>query len=238
MDQSNRGSATLPGNTNPRLIEQSTRQVRNSTSSGRSAEERPNQLPESSRNAGRISTTPQDVQISGDRRNARTFTNSGDPSPNQRQRSVTATSPSNRQPATSNRISRGEGPRSTDRGTVSGQRQVNAPAQRNVITTSPSRVRPQAAPSQRQVPSPSRTQTNSSQNRTSRVGTNSANQRQNVSSASRSQISRPASSQSTPRVGSSSSSQNRSTSVQAPRPSRSNSGTVTRSSGNSNRRRN
>jgi len=245
VDQSSRRSATVPGNTNPRASASSTSQNRNAVSSPQRAEGAMTQVPESRRNVERTTTSLPDSRVSDVRRNAGTNSVTREASPGQRQRVVTTSPPSSQQPATPNRVLRGDSPTTNQRGVDSGQRQVNRPntitSQRNVNAGSPPQVRSQAAPNQRQVAGPTSRQ-NNVPNRSNQVSPSQPSRQQNVSTATRTQVNRPASTPSrraASSVGSSGNNYQSRSSVQAPRQVRSTSGgTTNRSTRNTNRSRN
>lgn len=244
VNQSSRRSATVPSNTNPRAVESSTYQNRNSVGSGRRVEVGTTLIPESRRNSERNLTSAPDFRDSNAKGNSGAATGKREAFPSQRQRVGTTTSQGNREQAAPNRISRREAPTANQQGVVSRQRQASrpttAPSQRNVNAARQSQVRPQASPNQRQVTSQPSRQYNSTPDRRSQMNSNSPSQRQTASPASRSQVKRPVNSQpraSAPSVRSSTSNQNGSN-VQAPRQSRSSSSGTIRSTDNTNRRGN
>ncbi|WP_158859890.1 DUF6600 domain-containing protein [Lunatibacter salilacus] len=240
IEQSGRRSATVPGTTNPRTVDSSTNQNRNSLGAAQRAQDGTTQIPESRRNVERNAASSSNSRISNGGRNAGTAPVSVEVAPQQRQGVSTTMSPSNRQQTAPNRISQGQAPPS-QRGVVSGQRQVTrptaAPNQRSVNEPRQPQARPQAAPSQRQVTAAPSRQSVNTPNRNSQLNTNS--RRQTAAPSSRSQVNRapsPQSRTSAPSVRSSGGSQSR-TNVQAPRQSRSTSGGTTTRSATGNSRR-
>lgn len=232
VDQSARRTATVPGATNPRSLESSTNQNRNSDFPTQRTQDRTTQNAETNRNAAR--NTSSNFRSSNEVR--------GEVSSRQREVVGTSTAPRNRGQAPSNSVSSGD-TAGNQSGVVAGQRQINRPTtspnQRSVNEPRQTQARPQSTPSQRQVISAPSQRSSNMPNRSRQVNTNTHTQRQTTAPSSRDQVNRAPNSRSqasAPSVRSYGGSQSK-TNVQAPRQSRSSSGAPSTRSVTTNGRR-